>query len=222
VSVQIPLPATLRGRFVHLEPLHEDHLDGLTAALHHPEVFAGGWGGGPAAHHPDASRFPDFLRGYLSAERPFAVRLVAGPDAGTLVGTSSLGEWEPAKERTHLGWTAYDPRVWGSVANAECKLLLLSHVFAHGWGRVRIQADNLNTRSIGAIARLGATREGIVRRDARRADGTWRDAVVFSVIADEWPAVGRGLRERVDAGTPPRLGPDGSRPAAPSADEETR
>ena len=221
MSVQIPLPATLRGRFVQLEPLHEDHLDGLTGALHHPAVFAGGWGGGPAGYHPDPARFPGFLRGYLNADRPFAVRLVAGPDAGTLVGTTSLGEWEPAKERTHLGWTAYHPRVWGSVVNAECKLLVLAHVFGHGWGRVRIQADNLNARSIAAIERLGATREGTVRRDARRADGTWRDAVVFSVIADDWPRVRERLRARVDAGTPPRLSP-----APPSddvrSDEETR
>lgn len=222
MSVTIPLPATLRGRFVQLEPLHEDHLDGLTAALHRPEVFAGGWGGGPAGYHPDPSRFRDFLRRYLWAERPFAVRLVAGPDAGTLVGTSSLGEWEPSKERTHLGWTAYDPRVWGSAVNPESKLLLLSHVFDHGWGRVRIQADNLNTRSIAAIGRLGATREGTVRRDARRADGTWRDAVVFSVIADDWPDVRDRLRHRVDAATPPSLRPAAAAPVAPSSAKETR
>ncbi|MDA8440626.1 MAG: GNAT family protein [Propionibacterium sp.] len=206
MSPRIPLPVTLRGRFVELEPLHEGHLGPLTAALHHPEVFAGGWGGGAAAYDPRPDGFADFLRGYLGAERPFAVRIVAGPDAGTVVGTTSLGEWEPAHERTHLGWTAYDPRVWGTGVNAECKLLLLAHVFEHGWGRVRIQADALNARSIAAIARIGASREGVTRRDKRRADGTWRDAVVFSVIADDWPDVRDRLRARVDATRPPRLG----------------
>ena len=197
MSPRIPLPVTLRGRFVELEPLHEGHLATLTAALHHPAVFAGGWGGGAAAYDPDPGPFPDFLRGYLGAERPFVVRLLAGPDAGTVVGTTSLGEWEASGERVHLGWTAYDPRVWGSVVNAECKMLLLSYVFEHGWGRVKIQADVLNARSIGAIARLGATREGVVRRDKTRADGTWRDAVVFSVIVDDWGRVHDGLRSRV-------------------------
>ena len=227
MRVKIPLPTTLRGRFVHLEPLDELHLDGLTAALHDPQVFTGGWGGGAAAYDPAPDRFPEFLRGYLWAERPFAVRLAAGSAAGTIVGTTSLGEWEPAKERMHLGWTAYDPRVWGSVVNAECKLLLLAHVFGHGWGRVRIQADNLNARSIAAIERLGATREGVVRRDQRRADGTWRDAVVFSVIADDWPRVGERLRARVDAATVPHLRPAATTPHLLTSDavssvEETR
>jgi len=29
----------------------------------------------------------------------------------------------------------------------------------------------------------------VLRRDRPRADGTWRDSAVFSVIADEWPRV---------------------------------
>lgn len=204
----LPLPPAevLHGRFVDLEPLAEHHLDELASALHHREVFEGGWGGGPAGWLADLAEFRAWLPGYLTGERVFAVRLASGPDAGAVVGTSTLGEFEPAKERTHLGWTAYDPRVWGGVVNPEAKLLLLGHAFDHGWGRVKIQADNLNERSIAAIARLGAVREGTTRRDARRADGTWRDAVVFSMIVDDWPRVRAGLEQRVAAGRTPHLG----------------
>jgi RimJ/RimL family protein N-acetyltransferase len=82
--------------------------------------------------------------------------------------------------------------------NPEAKLLLLGAAFEHGFGRVKIQADVLNSRSRAAIAKLGATFEGIVRRDRPRADGSWRDSAVFSVIVDDWPAVQAGLRERVE------------------------
>ncbi len=65
-----------------------------------------------------------------------------------------------------------------------------------GYGRVKIQTDLLNTRSQSAIARLGARREGVLRRDQRREDGTFRDTVVFSVLIDEWAAVKTRLAHR--------------------------
>ena len=98
-----------------------------------------------------------------------------------------------------IGWTAYDHRVWGTVVNPEAKLLMLGAAFDHGFGRVKLQADAKNSRSRAAIERLGATFEGIARRDAPRVDGTWRDAAVYSVTVDDWPLVRDGLQERVDA-----------------------
>ena len=67
---------------------------------------------------------------------------------------------------------------------------MLAHAFDDcGFGRVKIQTDMLNTRSQAAIAKLGAVREGVLRRHQARADGTFRDTVVFSILRDEWPAV---------------------------------
>jgi RimJ/RimL family protein N-acetyltransferase len=98
----------------------------------------------------------------------------------------------------HLGWTAYGPRWWGTAVNPACKLALLSHAFDDcGFGRVKLQTDLINTRSQAAMLKLGATREGVVRRDIRRADGSWRDSVLFSILVDEWPAVRAGLQARV-------------------------
>jgi len=51
----------------------------------------------------------------------------------------------------------------------------------------------------GAIEKLGATPEGVLRRHKRRADGTFRDSAVFSILADEWPAVRSRLHGRVGA-----------------------
>ncbi|MBK5250449.1 MAG: GNAT family N-acetyltransferase [Actinomycetales bacterium] len=60
-----------------------------------------------------------------------------------------------------------------------------------------VQADIRNTRSQAAIARLGAVREGVVRRDIRRPGGTFRDTVVFSILSDEWPEVSDRLLARL-------------------------
>jgi RimJ/RimL family protein N-acetyltransferase len=80
----------------------------------------------------------------------------------------------------------------------EAKLLLLAHCFEDcGYGRVKIQTDALSPRSQAAIARLGARREGVLRRDQRREDGSFRDTVVVSVLVDEWAEVTAGLRARL-------------------------
>ena len=50
-----------------------------------------------------------------------------------------------------------------------------------------------------AIARLGASRDGLIRRHRRRPDGTWRDSVLFAMTADDWPAAATRLRERLAA-----------------------
>ena len=118
--------------------------------------------------------------------------------AGTVVGTSSLAEWDLVNERVHLGWTAYGPRWWAGPVNPACKLALLSYAFDDcGFGRVKLQTDLINTRSQAAIAKLGATREGVLRRHVLRADGSWRDSVVYSILRDEWPSVRAGLEQRL-------------------------
>ena len=77
---------------------------------------------------------------------------------------------------------------------------MLGTAFDHGFGRVKLQADALNERSRGAILKLGATFEGIVRRDRPRADGSWRDTAVYSILDCEWSVVRRGLDHKLEFG----------------------
>lgn len=202
VSATRPDRRVLEGRFVRLEPFALDHLPGLWTALGRPEVFAGGYGGGPAGLPADEAAFAEWAPRYFPHEagNTYVVRLMTGPDAGAIVGASSLADFDLDLEHAHIGWTGYDPRVWGTVVNPETKLLMLRTAFEHGFGRVKLQADARNERSRAGILKLGATFEGIVRRDRPRADGTWRDTALYSVILDDWPRVRSGLEARVAAG----------------------
>ncbi len=203
MSVSLPASVNLVGRFVRLQPLVEADLPELWRAIGRPEVFAGGYGGGAAGLPADERAFADFARGYFpiftqaGTALTFAVRLVGGPHDGRLVGASSLGDVQPVREAVHLGWTGYAPAVWGGAVNPEAKLLMLGLAFERGFGRVKIQADARNDRSRAAILKLGATFEGITRRDGRRADGTWRDAAIHSIIGEDWPRVRAGLEARL-------------------------
>jgi N-acetyltransferase len=117
------------------------------------------------------------------------------------VGTSSYLEVVVGDARLEIGSTAYRPDVWATAVNPDTKLLLLGYAFDElNAGRVQLKTDVRNTRSQRAIARLGARYEGTLRRYQRRADGTVRDTVLFSVLAEDWPRVKQGLLTRLAEG----------------------
>ncbi|MGH9101662.1 MAG: GNAT family N-acetyltransferase [Acidimicrobiales bacterium] len=211
----LPGGGPLVGRWLRLDSLVEADLDELSPMLADPAVYAHGY-----LMHRRPSSLADarelasalFLQGQGTADGSgagrdaYAIRLVGDSSLGgkgTLVGTTSLMQADVRNESIHLGSTLYGPRWWATVVNPEAKLLLLAHCFEGcGYGRVKIQTDAMNTRSAGAIARLGAAQEGVLRRHMRREDGTFRDTVVFSVLRSEWPGVRQGLLARLELVAP--------------------
>jgi RimJ/RimL family protein N-acetyltransferase len=191
----------LRGRAVELTLFERERdASALFAAIDHDADWAH-VAGRPAT----AAEYGETLAAAPGNGRfPWVVRLVAplaGLEPGTVVGTSSYLDVSASDARLEIGSTAYDPRVWASAVNPEAKLLLLSHAFDRlGAGRVQLKTDVRNQRSQQAIARLGARYEATLRRYQRRSDGTVRDTVLFSILAEEWPGVRRGLEERLTAG----------------------
>ena len=184
----------LVGTVVRLELLGDDAVDELYPLLSDPQVYADGYVMHRRPVSVEDSRALVTSRFLVAGRVVYAIRLVDG----TLVGTSSLLEIDLANESIHLGATLYGRRWWGTAVNPEAKLLLLAHCFDDcDFGRVKIQTDALNTHSQAAIAKLGARREGVLRRHLRREDGTFRDTVVYSILADEWPDVRDGLRARL-------------------------
>ncbi|MFG2949459.1 GNAT family N-acetyltransferase [Streptomyces adustus] len=197
MPARTPLPRTLTGHHVRLEPLTTEHLGELfEAGGGDEEVWR--WQGGPAPQ--TQAELGDKLATLLEAAEqgayvPFAV--VHRAD-GRAIGWTTYMDIDVADERLEIGWTWYGRAYWRTAVNTESKLLLLTHAFEDlGMGRVQLKTDHLNHRSQAAIARIGARREGVLRRHRRRPDGTWRDSVYFSILADEWPAAKENLTTRL-------------------------
>ena len=103
-------------------------------------------------------------------------------------------------DAVEIGGTWLGRPWWRTALNTEAKLLFLGHAFESlGANRVAIKTDIRNERSQVAIARLGAQREGVLRHQMIRRDGTLRDTVMFSVIPEEWPGVRAHLEARLRA-----------------------
>jgi N-acetyltransferase len=195
-----PLGTVLTGRVVEVSLLDLDRDVGpLFRALDHEQVWE---------HLPwrprDEAAYAEVLRSRTTpGTLPWIVRLrvpYAGLEPGAVVGTSSYLDVVVGDARLEIGATAYRPDVWATAVNPDKKLLLLGYAFEElGAGRVQLKTDVRNTRSQRAIARLGARYEGTLSRYQRRADGSVRDTVLFSVPAEDWPRVRDGLRTRVAA-----------------------
>ncbi len=124
---------------------------------------------------------------------PWAVRDLA---TDLIVGSTRYHDIVPAAERVEIGYTWYAATSQRTHVNTACKLLLLDHAFEGlECGVVGLRTDVLNLRSQRAIERLGAQRDGVIRRFQVRRDGSIRDTVLYSILAEEWPA----LRERLAA-----------------------
>ncbi|MEU8589432.1 GNAT family protein [Streptomyces sp. NPDC048664] len=219
MPAQPPQPITLIGHRVRLEPLAVRHLDELFAAGGgDEEVWR--WQDGPAPRTREelGAKLAVVLDAAALGEVvPFAVVHRASDRA---IGWTTYMDLDVADERLEIGWTWYGRAYWRTAVNTESKLLLLTHAFEDlGMGRVQLKTDHLNHRSQEAIARLGAHREGVLRRHRRRPDGSWRDTVYFSILADEWPeakkrltarlgAPGDGVRREEPRGTEPPRAPD--------------
>ena len=115
-----------------------------------------------------------------------------------VVGSTSYIQVDSEQKTTEIGSTWYIPAVQGTKVNPECKYLLMRHAF-EDWGAIRIQfvTDVNNLHSQRAILKLGARFEGRLRNHKVRGDGSMRDSMVYSVIANEWPTVREGLLARI-------------------------
>lgn len=114
-----------------------------------------------------------------------------------MVATTSFHHISSANRTVEIGSTFYRPEVRGTAVNPELKLLLLEHAFSCDALRVQLTVDRRNERSLAAVAKLAAVREGVLRRHLITWTGHLSDTVVFSIIETEWPNVRERLRVRL-------------------------
>ena len=199
-----PLPTldrvTLTGTHVELAPLGTEHAAALARACAPGtlDLFSRTPDSIEPATPEDAERYvEEALAGWLRGKYlPF---VVLDRVTGDVLGATRYGDIDLEVPRMGIGWTWYSEHVRGTVVNPECKLLLLEHAFdTLGAGIVSLWTSGFNERSHAAIIKLGATRDGVLRRHVYQRDGRLRDTVIFSILAERWPEVRAGLEARVE------------------------
>jgi len=188
-------PIVLEGGGVRLEPLADEHHEGLAAAAADGRLWE---------HWFISVPPPEGMRAYvaeaLEGQRagrmlPWVVR---DASSGTIIGTTRYHDIAAALDRVEIGYTFYAQSRQRTHVNTTCKLLLMRHAFdTLGCKAVGLRTDNFNFRSQRAIEALGAKKDGVIRNFGLRRDGTVRDTVIYSILAGEWPDVRRYLELRL-------------------------
>jgi N-acetyltransferase len=185
----------LTGRFLSLEPFAPHLKDEVRAAV---DCDADSWAIMPV--NPTGDGFDAYWSAACGAppnqRMAYAIRRHSDH---RVVGMSSYYTELLSQGGVSIGTSFLHPDARGGVANPEAKLLMLDHAFDCGAARVQFKVDTRNRRSQAAVAKLGALREGVLRRDRLTWTGYIRDTVVFSILDHEWPQLKARLQARVDS-----------------------
>jgi RimJ/RimL family protein N-acetyltransferase len=93
-------------------------------------------------------------------------------------------------KRLEIGWTWIDPLLQGSGINKHNKFLMLQYCFETlELNRVELKTAGSNLKSQRAMEKIGAIREGVLRKHSINDVGVTRDTVYYSFISDEWPEI---------------------------------
>jgi RimJ/RimL family protein N-acetyltransferase len=184
-----PQPVTLAGRHVRLEPLtlaHAPDLFSVVAA--DPSI----WRWLPEAPPRTVAEMETLLSHKLARQAAGEVVLftqVALP-AERVAGSTTYLNISRRDRGLEIGSTWLGRHWQRTGVNTEAKYLLLRHAFEDlGAVRVQLKTDARNRQSQAAIERLGAVREGLLRKHMLVDDGVLRDTVMYSFTDEEWPAV---------------------------------
>ena len=175
----------LTGAGVRLEPLSQDHAQGL----YNRGRVAADWAYMPRSCFIDLADTRQWIDEALQApdQLPFAI---VESGKGKVVGSTRYLHIRPEHRSLEIGWTWLGQDWQRTGINTQVKLLLLSHAFERlGCVRVEFKTDERNARSQRALERIGATREGVLRNHMIVQGDYIRDSVYFSVIEQDWPQV---------------------------------
>ncbi len=176
------LSRLLNDRELRLQPLVEAHREPLRSACATDpaiwDIYVRNYSG---------EAFDRSFSNLIDASGKSMLAVIVG---GVVVGMSGYLNIHPAHRALEIGTTYLAPHVRGTGINARMKALMIGHAFACGFDRVEFRVDTRNARSQAALAKLGAVREGVLRRHVVTWTGHVRDSAIYSILRGEWPAAG--------------------------------
>ena len=107
-------------------------------------------------------------------------------DGDTLVGMTAWLRPDMSAQTVEIGNSFIHPDARGTGFNGRVKKLMLDHAFATGIRRIEFRIDERKKRSQAAVAKLGCTKDGVLRSERVTWTGYTRDTGLWSLLAAEW------------------------------------
>jgi len=173
----------LAGPRLWLRPIEVEDLEAHVAAVNDPLV------GEPAGYTVPLGRagaehwFERTKERILTGEMLYFAVCELGDDR--FIGAISLRRFEPVDGHAELG-IYMDREHQGSGWGTEAQGVLLDHAFGElRMQRIELTVSPSNSRAIRSYEKVGFTREGVLRHVYWHR-GAWEDAVLMSILHNEW------------------------------------
>jgi len=117
----------------------------------------------------------------------------------TYAGSTRFGLINWKNKLLHIGWTWIGHEFQGTGLNVNMKFLMLQYAFETlEFEKVEFRVDDRNNKSRRAVEKLGATLEGILRKDVPMKDGYRRNTCCYGILKEEWPGIKAELLKVVE------------------------
>ena len=187
MSTWIKHPLSLSGATVVLRPLEIETLDGLFEVSQDSKI----WQLTSVDYSNPDLFYPNFKAAIRDRELgktyPFLICLKGSLG---IIGTTRFLDISEEDKKLEIGVTWITPQYWGSGINAECKYMLLRYCFESlRANRVQFRTKADNARSRRALEKIGATYEGVMRKDKIEPNGNPRNTAFYSITDEDWPSI---------------------------------
>ena len=183
----MPITPTLENTRVRLSPLTSNNYHNLTVIANEKDLIY---------YSPSNISSPEALKDYVE----IAIR---GNEEGTIIpflvfdkasqryaGSTRFGLINWKNKVLHIGWTWIGQEFQGTGLNKNMKFLMLQYAFETlEFEKVEFRIDERNKKSRKAVEKLGATIEGILRKDVVMNDGFRRSTCCYGILKEEWPLI---------------------------------
>jgi RimJ/RimL family protein N-acetyltransferase len=150
------LQPNLKGEFIELRPRAPGDWKDLYAVASDPLIWE---------QHPESDRYKEevfkvFFREALQSGGAF---VVIDKKSQQIIGSTRYYGYDLERSEIEIGWTFLARQYWGGQYNREMKQLMLAHAFKFVENVVFFVGET-NFRSQKAMEKIGAIRNGIVKR----------------------------------------------------------
>lgn len=147
-------------------------------------------------YSPSKINTPEDLKAYVETavdgyyQKTAIPFIVFDKETNAYAGCTRFGLINWKNKVLHIGWTWIGRQFQGTGLNKHMKFLMLQYAFETlKFDKVEFRVDERNLTSRKAVEKLGATLEGISRKDTLMIDGFKRSTCCYGILTEEWVAI---------------------------------
>ncbi|WP_289039514.1 GNAT family protein [uncultured Zobellia sp.] len=178
---------TLENQLLRLTPLKQTHHEILWPVAQQVDLYQ--YGSNDVSTEEKLKAYIKTALNEAQQEKsiPFAI---FNKTTNECIGSTRFGNIDQKNKVLHIGWTWISVDSRGTGLNHQMKFLMLSHAFEQmDFEKVEFRIDERNVRSRKAVEKLGATLEGILRKNVITKNDFRRSSCCYGILKEEWNTI---------------------------------